>query len=103
MSVRQYTLTITAAAQPLSNAIAVDPSRGGPRDEAMHQIILSTETDCFIGDPSVTTSLYGKKLFADTASTEPLVIGPFEAGAVKLSEIYVVGTSGVLHILAFPY
>lgn len=102
MSVRHYNLAITAAAQPLSNALT-PATRGGSADEACRQVILSTETDCFIGGSGVTTSVYGYKVFAATNATEPLVIGPFDAGPVKLSDIYVVGTSGNLHILAIPY
>lgn len=103
MASRSYQLTITAAPQRLSVALPVT-ERGGPQDEAFRQIILSTETDCFIGSSSaLTTSNYGKKIFADTNATEPTVIGPFPDGPVKLSDIFVVGTSGVLHIFAIPY
>lgn len=103
MAARAYQLTITAAAQRLSAALPVT-ERGGSQDEAFRQIILSTETDCFIGaSASLTTSNYGKKLFADTNATEPLVIGPFPDGPVKLSDLFVIGTSGVLHILGIPY
>lgn len=102
MSLRMYNLTVTATAQPLSAALA-NTTRGGVNDEACRQIILSMDTaDCFIGDSTVTTSVYGKKLFVDTASTEQLVFGPFESGPIKLSDLYVVGTSGKLHILTVP-
>jgi hypothetical protein len=103
MAARSFNLTITAAAQQLSSVLS--PSqRGGPVDEAYRQIILTTETDCFIGSSSsLTTSIYGFKLFAQTASMEPLYIGPFPDGPVKLSDLWVIGTSGVLHIFAIPY
>lgn len=103
MAARHYQLTITAAAQRLSVAIPVT-ERGGPQDEAFREIILSTETDCFIGGSSaLTTTSYGKKLFADAATTPLYKIGPFPDGPVKLSDIFVVGTSGVLHIFGIPY
>ena len=103
MAARNYQLSITAAPQRLSVALP-DPERGGKQDEACRQIILSTETDCFIGaSAAMTTSIYGKKLFADTNATQPLVIGPFPDGPVKLSDIFVIGTSGVLHIFTIPY
>ena len=101
MAARDYTLTITAVAQPLSNALT-PTTRGGIVDEAMRQIILTTETDCFIGGSSaVTTSNYGYKVVS--AQTLPVVIGPFETGPVKLSDLWVIGTSGKLHILAIPF
>ncbi len=103
MAVRDFTLTITAAAQKLSSALA-NTERGGAQDEAYRQIILTCETDCFIGaSSSLTTSTYGYKLFAATNATMPLVIGPFDAGPVKLSDLWVIGTSGKLHILGVTY
>lgn len=102
MAVRHYNLTITAAAQPLSNALS-PTTRGGTVDEAFRQIYLTTETDCFIGTSGVTTSVYGFKLFAQTATTVPLEIGPFDTGPVKLSDVYVIGTSGTLHIFGIPF
>lgn len=105
MASRSYQLTITAAPQRLSVALpAPDPSRGGTEDEAFREIWLSCETDCFLGSSSsLTTTTYGKKLFADAATTPLYKIGPFDAGPVKLSDLFVVGTSGILHIFGIPY
>ena len=102
MAARHYNLTITAVAQPLSNALS-PTTRGGQSDEAYRHLILTTETDCFIGASGVTTSVYGFKLFAQTATTVPIEIGPFDTGPVKLSDLYVIGTSGTLHILGIPF
>lgn len=100
MAARHFTLTITTAAQRLSSVLS--PSTvGGTVDEAYRQICLTTETDCFVGGSGVTTSDYGYKVVA--AQTLPLVIGPFETGPVKLSDIYVIGTSGKLHIFGIPF
>lgn len=102
MAARDYTLTITAAAQRLSSVLA-DTQPGGTRDEAFRQLILQADTDCFIGASSgVTTTTYGTKIFAATASTAPLTIGAFDGGPIKLSDLYVIGTSGKLHILGLP-
>lgn len=101
MAARDFSLTITAAAQPLSAALS-DTQRGGKVDESYRQIQLSCETDCYIGgSSSLTTSAYGYKLLA--AATQPLTIGPFESGPVKLSDLYVIGTSGKLHIFGIPF
>ena len=101
MAARDFTLTITAVAQRMSAAIPTVAGAPGP-DEAYRQICLSCETDCFIGGSSaLTTSAYGYKLIA--AENLPLVIGPFETGPVKLSDLWVIGTSGKLHILGIPF
>jgi hypothetical protein len=101
MAARDFTLTITAAAQRLSAAIPTVSGAAGP-DEAYRQIFLTTETDCFIGGSSaLTTSNYGYKVVA--AQTLPLVIGPFTTGPVKLSDLWVIGTSGKLHIFGIPF
>jgi hypothetical protein len=104
MAARDFTLTITAVAQPLSSVLS-PTTRGGTVDEAYRQIILSTETDCFIGSSSsLTTTAYGYKLLApSTSGNDTLVIGPFETGPVKLSDVWVIGTSGKLHILGIPF
>lgn len=101
MAARDFSLTITAAAQPLSVVLS-DTQRGGKVDESYRQILLSCDTDCYIGSSSsLTTSLYGYKLLA--AATAPLVLGAFESGPLKLSDLYVIGTSGKLHILGVPF
>jgi hypothetical protein len=101
--VKDFTLTITAVAQRLSSVLA-DPTVGGKDDIPYRQVILSTETDCFIGGSStLTTSNYGKKVFVDTNATPPLVLGPIADGSIKLSDVWVIGTSGKLHILGVAY
>lgn len=102
MAARHYTLAITAAAQRLSNALS-PTTRGGSADEAFRQVRLTASTDCFIGGADVTTTAYGQKLFAEAATTVPCDIGPFPDGPVKLSDLFVVGTSGTLYILGIPY
>jgi len=99
--VKDFTLTITAAAQRLSSVLAT-PAVGGADDIPYRQLLLTTETDCFLGGSSaLTTSNYGVKLAS--AQTLPVVIGPFETGPVKLSDLWVIGTSGKLHILGVPF
>ena len=99
----QYTLAITAAAQRLSLAIPTDKTRGGTQDLAIRELWISVGTDAFIGDANVTTSVYGKKIFADAATTPQYKLGPYDAGPIKLSDIYIVGTSGTCFLLAVPY
>lgn len=99
--VKDYQLTITAAAQRLSGALT-DQSIGGKEDVPFRQLLITTETDCFLGGSSaLTTSNYGIKVLA--AQTLPVVIGPFSTGPVKLSDLWVIGTSGKIHILGIPF
>lgn len=99
----QYTLTITAVAQRLSQAIPADKTRGATQDLALRELWVSASADCFLGDSNVTTSVYGKKIFADAATTPDYKFGPYDAGPIKLSDIFVVGTSGTLFLFAVPY
>jgi hypothetical protein len=103
MSLRSYQLTITAAAQRLSS-ILPDPAVGGKSDESFREIHLTSDTDCFIGATSaITTSVYGLKIFAQVAGQYPIELGPYDTGPIKLSDIWVIGTSGILHILGIPF
>lgn len=103
MASRSYQLTITAAAQRLSEALT-DKTVGGPEDVAYRQLELTASVDCFMGSTAaLTTSAYGRKLFAAAAGTQSVVIGPFESGPVKLSDLYVIGTSGTLNIFGIPF
>lgn len=103
MALRSYQITVTAAAQQLS-AVLANTQRGGPVDEAYRLLLLTADTDCFIGATSgITTSVYGLKIFAQVATQYPFELGSFDAGPIKLSDIWVIGTSGILHILGIPF
>lgn len=100
--VKAFTLTVTAAAQRLSDVYGDGVGVvNAANDVPYRQILLSTETDCEVGDSTVTTAAYGVKV--QSAATLPVSIGPWETGPMKLSELWVVGTSGKLHILGIPY
>lgn len=103
MAIRQYNLTITATPQRLSSVLTADPAVGGSRDEALLELQLTATADCFIGHAAVTTSVYARKIFADVAGGGPVQLGPYDMGRVKLSDLYVVGTSGTLNIFAVPF
>jgi hypothetical protein len=66
------------------------------------QLILSAVgADVFLGSTSGVTTGNGFKV-ALTA-TMPTTLGPFPTGAVKLSDLYAIGTGATLNILGVPY
>jgi hypothetical protein len=74
-------------------------------DVPYRQVILSAQTaDIQIGsDPAVlTTSTYGVNL-PSAAPAAPVVLGPYETGPIKLSDLYAISTTATLHILGIPY
>lgn len=102
--VKSYKLTVGAAAVRLSDVYGDGAGVvNAANDIPYRQLVLQAETaDIEIGDSTVTTSVYGMKLPA-TAPAAPLVLGPFESGPIKLSDVYAISTNATLHILGIPY
>ena len=116
MSFRHYNLTLDGAIQRLSTVLANDEV-GGPDDEALR--IVSLQPDganagaVFVGGaPKVGTvvalssSDHGVRLEpgATGVPPAPFLIGEFETGPLRLSDIYVIGTdTEVLHILVLGF
>jgi len=105
---KSYSLTLTGAAQRLSSVLT-DPTVGGKDDVSCRQIFLqghhANTARIFVGDSDqVSGTVYGTYLPIPTGSPMPVVIGPFEAGPVKLSSIWVFGTlNEVLKISLVPF
>jgi hypothetical protein len=94
-------LTLAAAAQRLSNAYggaslnnAVVPQQ----DVGYRQVLLMADAaDAFIGmDLNVTSTVWGTKV--DSTDLQPVVLGPFETGPIKLSDIWVAGAGATIHV-----
>lgn len=109
MSAVDYSLTLNGSAQQLSSVLAVS-QRGGSQDEAFRQIILAADpantAAVYIGTSSaVTSSVFGFALDPTQATARDREsIGPFEAGPVKLSDLWAIGTNNEkLHIFGIPY
>lgn len=108
MSVRDFTLTLNGAAQRLSTVLAVTEP-GGSRDEAYRQLMLQADpanaAAVYVGSSNaVSAASHGFSLDPTQATAPVLVIGPFETGPVKLSEIWVLGTNTEkLHIFGIPF
>ena len=99
MSFKHYALTLTGVAQRLSSVLAViEP--GGSQDLACRQIFLSADPAntavVYIGgaSPVVSSTSHAFALDPTQATAKDReVIGPFDAGPVKLSEIWAIGTA----------
>ncbi len=106
---RQFNLTLDGTAQALSVALP------GVEDLSIENIgfrQLKLQADdgnsnpIFIGDSEVTVDIYGLFLPLPPGNVPGLSedLGPFEAGPVKLSEIFAIGTSGeILNIVGVTW
>lgn len=104
--IKSFNLAIGATAKRLSDAYAVGAAGAidAASDIPYRQLILQAETaDIEIGGSSaVSTTVYGMKLPA-TAPAAPVVLGPFESGPIKLSDLWAISTTATLHILGVPF
>lgn len=102
--VRHFNLTVGAAAVRLSDVYGDGAGViNGRNDIPYRQVFLQAETaDVEIGAAGVTTTTYGVKV-PSTAPAAPVVLGPFDSGPIKLSDLYAISTNATLHILGIPY
>lgn len=103
--VKSFNLTIGAVAKRLSDAYGDGTSViNAANDIPYRQLTLQAETaDIEVGgSAAITTSIYGVKL-PSAAPAAPVVLGPFETGPIKLSDLWAISTSATLHILGVPY
>jgi hypothetical protein len=95
-------LALAAGAKRLSDAFGGTP---GTPDEtknvSFRQILLTaTGAAATIGGPGVTPTT---GVTIATTAPLPLSIGPFQSGAVKLSDLYAVGAGATLSVVGVPY
>lgn len=105
------TLTLTGVAQRLSQVYAsgagnVDPTAA--EDIPYRQVILAADPAntnvVYIGASTLTSTSFGFSLDPTQASQEPVSLGPFDTGPLKLSEIWALGTNAErLMIALVPY
>lgn len=98
--VRNYQLTLAAAATRLSQALT-DTTPGGADDVGFSQLLLSASgAVAYVGgDSAVTSTTYGTRVEVSAAGDLPVSIGPFQGGAVRLSDIWAAGAGSTLHVL----
>lgn len=106
--VRSFQLTLTTAAQRLSNvytgtALNADPTPA--LDIPYREIQFSAETAVgYVGEnSSVSTTVYGSRVEIATTTNGPVKFGPYSTGPLKLSQFWAAGNTCVLHITAIPF
>lgn len=111
--VQHYTLTLSGAAQRLSQVYpsgANDARPTAAEDLPYRQVILQADPAngavVYIGGAStVSATSHGASLDPTQATAQDrLSLGPFETGPVKLSDLWVLGTAAQrLMVLAIPF
>jgi len=104
--VRTFQLALAATQKRLSDvyggaAGVLDPKTDVP----YRQLILQAEAAAaFIGsDPAtLSTTVYGNKI-DNTNTGSGLILGPFNQGPLRLSDLYALGSGSTLHITGVPY
>ena len=99
--IRDYQLTLAAAAKRLSDVYTGGATAAN--DIPYRQVLLQAEgADAFIGgSDAVTASAYGTKV--DSTELLPVVLGPFDQGPIKLSDLWAAGAGATLHITGIPF
>src|SRR5262245_18502958 len=102
MPIKTGQLSTTGTAQRVSNAYGGSSANNAvfAKDDIPYkQVILQAESNTVaVGDSNaVTSSVYGYLI----ATALPVVLGPFDDGPIKLSDIWVIqgGGAGVIHFL----
>lgn len=103
---KSYQLVLAAGAQRLSNVYggaSLNNAIDANQDIAYRQLLLQAESaDAFVGmDDTTTNTIWGTKV--DSTDLQPVTIGPFETGPVKLSDLWVAGAGSTLHVTGIPF
>lgn len=97
MAFKHYTLTLTAVAQRLSTVLA-QQAVAGVDDVSCRQIVFAADpanaAAVYIGSSSgVSSTSHAFSLDPTQASHTPVVLGPFDAGPLRLSDFWVIGAN----------
>lgn len=111
---KAYQLTLTGVAQRLSLAYGLPAATPVgdqafvaadiPQRQILFQVLTAGSNPVYVGDSAlVSATVHGFRV--DPADTQqPIALGPFECGPMKLSDFWVLGTNGeVLIIGTVPY
>lgn len=115
MGLRSYQLTLAATAQRLSNVYGGGSANNviNPADDIGYRAIFlqATGANAFLGGENppgqqgmgalVTSSNYGTEI--DATDLQPVVLGGYDAGTVKLSDYWVAGAGATLHVTGIPF
>jgi len=109
MAFWHLTVTLTGVAQRVSDSL-VDPTVGGMQDIPFRQWAVqagaANANPAFLGGAGVTNADYGIRVPTPVGGIPdpPIVLGGFDTGPSKPSDVYVIGTLGeVLHFCGIPY
>lgn len=106
MALRSFQLVLAAAAQRLSNVYGGQSANNviwAADDIPYRQVLLMADgADAFIGaDATVTSVVWGTKV--DSTDLQPVYIGSYSDGAVKLSDIWIAGAGATIHVSGIPF
>lgn len=97
-----YTLALSGTAKRLSDVYggtAGTPDE--PKNACFRQLLITaTGAAATLGGPGVTTTT---GVVVSQTAPLPLSIGPFDTGAVKLSDLYAVGAGATIAIVGVPF
>lgn len=111
MALKHFVLNLSGAAQRLSQVYASGAGNAQPsaaEDIPYRQVFIqafdANSNDVYVGSSNaVSASNYGFHLDAAN-NIPPVVLGPFETGPIKLSDIWVIGTLNEdISILGVPF
>lgn len=102
MAFRTYTLTLTGVAQRLSDVYGdglgvADARHDIPYRQLLFQAVDANTHNVFFGmDKTVSGTNFGFHLDQPSPNIihPPIGFGPFEAGPIKLGDVWVLGTNG---------
>ena len=97
-----YTLALAASAKRVSDVYG---GTAGVPDETKNVsfrqlLVTATGAAATLGGPGVTTTT---GITVSNTAPLPLSIGPFNSGAVKLSDLYAVGAGSTITVVGVPY
>lgn len=100
--IKTLNLTLAAGAKRLSDAYGDGTGVVNQANNIPYRQLLFTASgaDAVIGDSTVSGTV-GVKVAA--AGVQPVSLGPFDTGPIKLSDLYAVGAGSTLQILGVPF
>jgi len=100
-----YQLPLVLRATRLSDVYGGTPGTPDPDQDVPYRwFVFQAETaDVYIGDAGVTINKYGVHLGVTTLHDATGHLGPFDSGAVRLSDFYACGPNAILHITGLKF
>jgi len=104
--VRTFQLTLAATQKRLSDVYGGAAGVLDPKTDIPYRyLVLQAEAAAaYLGsDPTtLATNNYGAKI-DNTNTGQGFIIGAFDAGPIRLSDLYALGAGSTLHVLGIPF